>query len=126
MTTEVTTDLDGERRFLADLAASQASWRSEKAEQYDDARNTDCAEALEEFAAWVLQLPDGDDRIRRLADLHFGRPGDEGGGYWSETGNILARHGFNSAGSYDHDDLLDRVVDEEERLWAAFNEEHQT
>src|SRR3954470_17378082 len=52
---------------LADFCLATAAWRRRKAEEYDrDPRNLRTAAALEELAAYVLELPVDD---RRLAEL---------------------------------------------------------
>ncbi len=58
------------QRLMADRFREIAAWRRRKAEEYDrDARNLRCAAGLEELAAFVLELPQDDVRIRELTRL---------------------------------------------------------
>ncbi len=58
------------QRLMADRFREIAAWRRRKAEEYDrDARNLRCAAGLEELAAFVLELPQDDARIRELTRL---------------------------------------------------------
>jgi hypothetical protein len=55
---------------IADHFREQVRWRSEKAAEYpDDYRNEQCADGLEELAAYVLSLPADDERIIELGTL---------------------------------------------------------
>jgi hypothetical protein len=55
---------------MADYLHEIARWRRRRAEEYDrDARNLRTADGLEEFAAFVLALPDDDERLLTLGRL---------------------------------------------------------
>jgi hypothetical protein len=51
---------------LANYLREQARWRGDKADEYDDDRNTQAGMALLDAAEYVEQLPDNDPRLVRL------------------------------------------------------------
>ena len=57
------------RAAFADFLREQAEWRRARADEWpEDPRNRRSAEALSELASWVMRLPNGDERLRHLAD----------------------------------------------------------
>jgi hypothetical protein len=58
------------KRAMADYLAQIADWRRRKAEEFDrDLRNLRTAQALEDLADFVLDLPDDDSRLATLDRL---------------------------------------------------------
>jgi hypothetical protein len=59
------------RVMLASYIEQQASWRSEKAQEYpEDVRNRRCAEGLKELARFVSSLSENDERLLRIEQEH--------------------------------------------------------
>jgi hypothetical protein len=78
---------------LADYLREQARWRSDKADEYDDDRNTQSGLALLDAAEYVAQLPDDDLRLVRLDQARcFTVPDMFCGG--EEVGHIVRLHRF--------------------------------
>lgn len=103
------------REELVGVITHCAVWRGERAqEQPHDARNAQCAAALERAASELQALPDDDPRLARIERL-VGRMDDEvAGSYMVEAGDIIARHGFGCAARLD--DLLAALVEAAEAL----------
>jgi hypothetical protein len=58
------------QRSFSDYCRSVAEWRRQRYDDpHRDARNLRGAEGLEEFATFVLELPDDDPRLAKLAEL---------------------------------------------------------
>ena len=58
------------QRSLADFCQATAQWRRRKADEYDrDVRNLRTADALEDFAGFLLDLAADDPRLRDLQRL---------------------------------------------------------
>jgi hypothetical protein len=58
------------RALLADFVRQRAQWRAAQARQWpEDPRNARSAEALDQLALWVMELPDSDERLRKIADV---------------------------------------------------------
>jgi hypothetical protein len=58
------------RRSMADYLQQIADWRRRRAEEYDrDERNLVVAAGLEELAAYILELPDDDERMEILGQV---------------------------------------------------------
>lgn len=58
------------RWSMAEYLRRIASWRRQRAEEYDrDARNLVAADGLEELAAWILELPEDDERLDILQQV---------------------------------------------------------
>lgn len=54
---------------FADFLRQRAEWRRARADEWpEDPRNRRSSEALSELASWVMRLPNGDERLRHLAD----------------------------------------------------------
>lgn len=78
---------------LANYLREQARWRGDKADEYDDDRNTQSGLALLDAAEYVVHLPDDDPRLVRLdqarcftvADMFIGG---------EEVGHIVRLHHF--------------------------------
>jgi hypothetical protein len=52
--------------MLAEHLRAQAAWRSGKANEYDDDRNTESGLSLLDVAQHLEQLPDDDPRLARV------------------------------------------------------------
>jgi hypothetical protein len=60
------------RTEIADYLRSTADWRRRRyQDDLRDARNLRSADALEAFALFLLELPEDDERLHRLAELAF-------------------------------------------------------
>lgn len=58
------------RRSMAEYLRQIAAWRRSRAEEYDrDERNLVAAAGLEELAAYILDLPEDDERLRILNEV---------------------------------------------------------
>jgi len=53
----------GRAALLAEYCREQARWRSDKADEYDDDRNTRSGMALLDVARYVERLPENDPRL---------------------------------------------------------------
>lgn len=58
------------RWSMAEYLRNIAKWRRQRAEEYDrDERNLVAAAGLEEFAAWLFDLPEDDERLATLQQV---------------------------------------------------------
>lgn len=58
------------RWSMAEYLRGIANWRRQRAEEYDrDERNLVAAAGLDEFAAWLLELPEDDERLAILQQV---------------------------------------------------------
>jgi len=73
---------------------SAADWRSRKADEYPDARNSRAAAALRRAARDLAELPDDDPRFLRMDSFFETVDEDATGCYMEESKRIIGRHGF--------------------------------
>lgn len=96
------------QRRIADYLTDLATWRRQRAEEYDrDLRNIQSAEGLEALAEYVLTLPDDDERIEELHRIAVSGGRFEPG---QQAHFAIARFRFHEA-SVSTDAFLTRIVE---------------
>ena len=91
--TEGTSDAMDRATRLANYLREQARWRGDKADEYDDDRNTQSGLALLDAAEYIEQLHDDDPRLVRLDQARCFTVADMfvGG---EEIGHVVRLHRF--------------------------------